>query len=76
MIKDQEELEINKGQGYPEMKKEEITEDRGKDKQIKDKKLKDKLRRGEEDEVVEADLEKQAIKKKCKNNKKNKLKKK
>lgn len=76
MIKDQEESEINKGQGYPEMKKEEITEDRGKDKQIKYKKLKDKLRRGEEDEVVEAGLENQVIKKKGKNKKKNKLKKK
>ncbi len=78
----QEEIEINKDQEQQEMKKEEIMEDRGKDKnrQIEEIGLIDRLREGEEAEVVEVDLEKQAIKKKGKefhkNNKKNKLKKK
>lgn len=61
------------------MKKEEIMEDRGtgKDKQIEEKELKElkelkeRVKEGEEVEVAEVDLEKQAIKKKGKEYHKN-----
>lgn len=76
----QEEIEINKDQKWIEMKKEEITEDRGKDKNNRkgEKEEKDRLREEEELEVGGADLKKQAQKGKeyHKNSKKNKLEKK
>lgn len=58
----QEEIEINKDQKWIEMKKEEITEDRGKDKNNRkgEKEAIDRLREEEELEVGGADLKKQA----------------
>lgn len=58
----QEEIEINKDQKWREMKKKEITEDRGKDKNNRkgEKEAIDRLREEEELEVGGADLKKQA----------------